>query len=220
MLSIIGAIIGLFGSIVPEWLKLQKTKEDHRHELEVLKVQVQMQHEEHQYRLEEVQAQADIAEQQAVYQNAQIKYSGVKWIDACIEFLNGIIRPWITIVFVLFYGAAKLAQYHVITTAGTTMWPTIYQLWTSEDMAVFATVISFWFGSRMMKYAMNKYGIHVPNGHGNGNGNGGTDTHSQPALVPVEPVKKEEEKPKDTDTAKPKPGEIFNTGDGKDHGGF
>lgn len=161
MLTIIGTIVGLLASLLPEALKVWKSKLEMKHELEVLKLQAEIALKEHYYRLEEIQAQADIAAEQATYKAAEIKYTGVKWIDGALALWNGLMRPWIATVMVCFYGLVKYAQYKVITAAGGGMWKTVWQLWTNEDMAVFATIISFFFGGRIIKYAMNQGGAFI-----------------------------------------------------------
>ncbi len=165
MLTLIGTIIGLLGSMLPEWLKLAKAKEDHKQELEILKVQFEMSKVEHQYKLEEINVQADVAESQALYQNAQPRITGVKWIDATLELYNGIVRPTVTFAFVFFYGLVKYAQYNLLQTSGSTIWSSIQALWSSEDFAVFSTIIAFYFGGRFLKYSLNKYGSYpIENG--------------------------------------------------------
>jgi hypothetical protein len=174
MLALIGTIIGLIGSFIPELLKWVNNKEDHKHELAVLKVQAEMAKSEHVYRLEEISSQADVASEQAVYQAAELKPTGVRWADALLGLYNGTVRPTITYVFLALFCLVKVAQYKVLTAAGTTMWNTVWQLWSADDMAVFSTILAFYFGGRFMKYALGRPG----------NGNGIKTTHSQPALKP------------------------------------
>lgn len=180
MLTLVSTLLGLLGSFFPELLKYFKAKEDHKHELEVLKVQAEIAKSEHVYKLEEINAQADISETAALYKHAEVKPSGIPWIDALINFYAGTVRPTITYVFMAAYCLVKFAQYKAAIAYGDKSWDTIVKLWNSEDMAVFATILSFWFGSRMMKYSfgrMDKVAAEPTDGKTNG--------HSQPGLVPV-----------------------------------
>lgn len=193
MLAIIGAIIGLFGSLVPEGLKIWRAKLEMQHELAILKIQAEMAIKEHQYRLEEINIQADIAAEQATYKAAEIKYTGIKWIDGTLALWNGIMRPWIATVMVGFYGLVKYAQYKVIAAGGTDTWKTVWNLWTSEDMTVYATIIAFFFGGRIIKYAMNQGGAFMPRQMNNG-----SNGPIEPTVIitPISPVSKPE-KPKE-----------------------
>lgn len=166
MLSIIGAIIGLLGSFIPKLLDYFKVKEDHKHELAVLQVQVEAARAEHLYRIEEINVQADIASEQAVYRQAEQKLTGLRWIDGLLALYSGTIRPTITYLFMGSYIFVKYAQLRVITAAGGDLWGTVWQLWNSEDMAAFMTILGFWFGGRMLKHNLEAFGI-----GGNGNGN-------------------------------------------------
>ena len=99
MWSLVGTIIGLLGSFLPKVLDYFKVKADHKHELDVLKVQADMAKSEHQYRIEEIEVQADVASEQAVYKQAEIKYTGVKFVDGILALYSGTIRPTITYLF-------------------------------------------------------------------------------------------------------------------------
>lgn len=185
MLTVISTLLGLLGSFFPELLKFFKAKEDHKHELAVLNVQAEMAKSEHAYRLEEINAQADISETAALYKSAEIKPSGVPWIDATINLYSGTVRPTITYIFMLAYCLVKFGQYKVAVGSGANAWSTVVQLWNSEDMAIFATILAFWFGSRMMKYTLGRADKYMPNSI-----NGEIKGHTQPGLVPVPAIPK------------------------------
>lgn len=191
MLSLLGTIIGLLGSFLPKILDFLKAKEDHKHELSVLKVQAEMAKSEHQYRIEEVNVQGDIASEQAVYKQAELKYTGVKWVDGILALYAGTIRPTITYLFMGSYIFVKYAQLQVLKAAGGNLWNIVWKLWTSEDMAVFCTVIGFWFGGRLLKSNMAIFG--VGNGNGNKNEFGIIPISSVPTITMEKP--KPEEKP-------------------------
>ena len=148
MLSIIGSILVFAGSFVPSLFKFWQDKRDKEHELKVMQLQIQAQSQAHTERLEEISAEADIAESKALYQSAQVTLSGVKWVDAVITFMTSSVRPVITYAFFFVYTWVKTEQYRIT--------PDIAKIWTPEDMAIFCTIISFWFGSRSMRYYLGK----------------------------------------------------------------
>lgn len=143
MLSLIGAILGFGGSIIPQIFKFLQDKRDKEHELKILQLQMQAQAQGHMQRLEEIRAMADIEESKALYQSAQVTLSGVKWVDAVITFLTSSVRPVITYSFFIVYAWVKVAMYGVEKD--------ILKVWSDEDMAIFCTIISFWFGQRAMQ---------------------------------------------------------------------
>lgn len=160
MLSIIGTLIGLIGSFIPEVLKYLKVKEDHKHELAVLQIQAEMAKAEHLYRLEEIEAKADIASEKAIYSAAELKYTGVRWVDGLLAVYSGTVRPTITYLFMGLYMFVKYSQLRTLASETTqSLIDIIWRLWNSEDMAAFMTIIGFWFGGRLLKHTMATFNV-------------------------------------------------------------
>ncbi|MEW5745279.1 MAG: hypothetical protein AB1805_07585 [Nitrospirota bacterium] len=148
MLSILGSLLGFGSSLVPQLFKFFQDKRDKEHELKVMEVQMQMQAAGHAQRLEEINVQGDIEESKALYQSAQPILSGVEWVDAVISFLTSSVRPVITYSFFALYAWVKAAQYAKAQDVAA--------IWSPEDMAIFCTIVSFWFGSRTMQKFFRK----------------------------------------------------------------
>lgn len=156
MITLLGALFGFLGSAFPELIKFFNKKEDNKHELLMTDKQIEMQKFLGTQRLEEVRIAADSAEMVALYQQA-IPVSGVKWVMA----LSDTVRPIITYCFFICYIMVKVAQYQMLTTPETLPWlnhavqldwnQALIQLWTEEDAALFAAIISFWFGQRAFR---------------------------------------------------------------------
>lgn len=165
MLTIIGTILGLLGSLMPELLKYFRLKEDHKHETEMARLQMDQLRLQGQIRLEEINAQADIEESKALYEAAEQKITGVRWIDAIVSLYSSSVRPTVTYLFIAFYGLVKYAQYHLY--AGSvdletgvigSKWEVLKVMWNSEDTAALMTILAFWFGGRFTKYALERTG--------------------------------------------------------------
>jgi hypothetical protein len=95
--------------------------------------------------LHEVQIGADAQEMKTLYSTYS---TGIPWVDA----LNGCVRPVIAFAF---FGLFFLVKIPVIIMALCNMHniADFNMLWTQEDSAIFAGIISFYYGSR----AMQKY---------------------------------------------------------------
>lgn len=145
MITLLGALLGFLGSSFPEILKLYKEKKDREHEITLLQMQMQQQAQGHTERLEEINAQADIAESAALYKTYT---TGIDWVDA----LNGTVRPVIAYAFFILYATVKFLSYAALPDAGVPFVVVYDTLWTQDDAAIFAGIISFYFGQR----AMNK----------------------------------------------------------------
>lgn len=145
MITLLGSLLGFITSTFPSLLKLWQDASDKKHELAVLQLQMQAQAQGHQERLEEINTQADIAESDALYKTYT---TGIDWVDA----LNGTVRPVIAYSFFILYAAVKLLAYAAIANSNAVPFVVIHDtLWTEDDAAIFAGIISFYFGQRAMK---------------------------------------------------------------------
>lgn len=143
MITLLGSLLGFISAMFPDLLKLFRDSQDRKHELAILEMQMEQQRQGHTNRLEEIQVNADIAESRALYQTY---HTGIRWVDA----LNGTVRPVIAYSFFALYALMKLLSYAALPEQGTSL-EVIYQtLWTADDEAIFAGIISFYFGQRAM----------------------------------------------------------------------
>lgn len=144
MITLLGSLLGLFGSVFPDILKLFRDRADRAHELAILDRQMELQKLGLSQRLEEIGIQADAAEAQALYATFR---SGVEWVDA----LGGTVRPVLAYAFFLLYAAAKFLTFaHLPAPESTPVFLLYETLWSGEDQAIFAGIISFYFGQRAM----------------------------------------------------------------------
>lgn len=143
MITLLGALLGFLGSAFPEFLKIYKDKKDREHELILLDMQMKQQREGFSQRLEEIGVQADIAESAALYKTYT---TGISWVDA----LNGTVRPVIAYAFFVLYATVKFISYAALPDVGVPFVVVYATLWTQDDAAIFAGIISFYFGQRAM----------------------------------------------------------------------
>jgi hypothetical protein len=147
MITLFSALLGLVGSAFPDLLKIFRDHQDRKHELTLLEMQLRQQAQGHSERLQEIHTNADIAESRALYKTY---HSGIDWVDA----LNGTVRPVLAYAFFLLYASAKMMQFLLID---ATIPASIHILWQAEDQAIFAGIISFYYGQR----AMSKLRAHL-----------------------------------------------------------
>ena len=118
MFSLIGTILGLVTSAFPALIKLFQARQDQKHELAVMQLQMQAQAQGHQERLEEINANADISESEALYKasaTTQIAPVGNKVADLVIGIVNALVvlynssvRPTVTYAFFACYALIKI----------------------------------------------------------------------------------------------------------------
>lgn len=134
MLTLLGSLLGFISSLIPDMLKQFQDRRDKSHEIEVMKLQMENARVGHKEKLESINISADIFESLNIYKTYNV---GIAWVDA----LNGTVRPVIAYSFFFLYALVKLMQFNIGLN---------WQLWMEEDQAIFAGVISFYFGSRAM----------------------------------------------------------------------
>jgi hypothetical protein len=72
MMTLLATLLGFISSMFPDLLKLWKDGADRKHELEILKLQLEQQKQGHVNRLEEIQIAADSFESKALYKTYSI----------------------------------------------------------------------------------------------------------------------------------------------------
>lgn len=119
--------------MTPDIFRMLQDKADRRHELIIMQLQIEQQKSGHQSKLQEINTHANISEVRALYKTYK---TDIKWVDA----LNGTVRPVIAYAFFGLYVFVKIQQ------ANHTPW----LIWGESDEAIFAGIISFYFGQRAM----------------------------------------------------------------------
>ena len=147
MLSLLGSLMGFGTSFLPKVMDFFQDKQDKKHELAVMEVQIRQQKELASQKLEAINVEADIREIESLHKSMQP--TGVKWIDG----LRGSVRPVITYAFFGLFIFVEVSAYLSLTAAGVSGLDAVIAVWDEETKALFAAVISFWFGGRAISRA-------------------------------------------------------------------
>ena len=142
MLSLLGSVLGFGTSFLPKIMDFFQDKQDKKHELAVMEVQIRQQIELATQKLEAVNVEADIREIEALQKSMQP--TGNSFIDG----YRSSVRPTITYAFFLLFIFVEISAYLSLTSMGTSGLDAVQIIWDQETKALFAAVISFWFGGR------------------------------------------------------------------------
>ena len=142
MLSLLGSLMGFGTSFLPKVMDYFQDKSDKKHELAVMDVQIRQQKELASQKLEAINVEADIREIESLHKSMQP--TGVKWVDG----LRGSVRPVITYAFFMLFCFVEISAYLALTASGVSGLDALNAVWDEETKALFAAVISFWFGGR------------------------------------------------------------------------
>jgi len=140
MITILASLVGFISSLIPEILKFFLDKNDKKHELEILDHQIKLKNTGHSTKLEEILAMNALSESQSIYKTYK---TGICWVDA----LNGTVRPVLAYSFFGIYAFIKFLQYKIIAVS-INVNDIANILWSVDDQAIFAGIISFYFGQR------------------------------------------------------------------------
>lgn len=170
MLALLGTALGFFTSVVPDIMGMWRENKDRQHELEIMDRQIDQMKLGHEQRLEEIETEADIAESKAIYSHDKALQAQGGWVTK----LSASVRPVITYWFFAIFASAKTVAiviaaveafvvYQAMRSVGADVVTSLAQvsegfyaaqkaIWDQETMALFAAVMSFWFGQRTMKH--------------------------------------------------------------------
>lgn len=147
--ALISTITGLISGTVPNLLKEWGASREHSREVEMLKIQTELQlkiaEKQGETRVAEMDREVDIAayESQAKIASASLKATGITWVDAW----NGALRPFaVTIIITLFAVMASFYTYAVLSTVAPLQ--AVDLLWGSLIGEAIQAVLGFLFGYR------------------------------------------------------------------------
>jgi len=146
MLALLSPLFGILGSLLPSIVRIFERKQEIKYEIELTKVKLDAAERQAdlQFHVEEIKADAQ-SRQSALDHDKSL--DGGKFINA----LRASIRPVITYSFFILFVAVKWAAAYTMIKQGQDIPTMLDAVWDPDTMSLFATIIAFWFGSRVME---------------------------------------------------------------------
>ena len=149
MLSILGSLLGFASSAVPAITDSFARKQDNKHELDKMKMMAELRSAGYDHDLKAYEAMgADKEHDRLIQHDIAINQS-----SGIIAGLQKSVRPVITYAFFLLFATIEIVLLMEALEKGTDFAEAIQLLWDDETKAIFAAIISFWFGSRAIDKA-------------------------------------------------------------------
>lgn len=145
-LSLFSPLIGIVGSLLPSIVRMFERKQEIKYEIELTKIKLDAAREQGQIQLSIENVKADTEEGSSL-RSHDTSLDGGKLINA----LRASIRPVITYIFFFLFVAVKIAAAYVMLTTGQSVPDMLRAIWDPETMALFSTIIAFWFGTRVLE---------------------------------------------------------------------
>ena len=167
MSAILGSLLGFASSLLPNVVDFFQKKEErkqkneehrlnleamqieHRQKIELLKLQSQVDITKSAQSIKELEAQGDLEQTKQIYAHDTIlnQKNENKFVSA----LSASVRPVVTYVFFIMFLAVKSVALYLAYKNNVSLDQLINVVWNDETNAIFAAVISFWFGQRAMQ---------------------------------------------------------------------
>lgn len=146
MLALLSPLIGIFGSLLPSIVRIFERKQELKHEIELTKIKLDASLEAAKANITLEEIKADVSEGQSLRDHDK-SIDGGKFLNA----LRASIRPVITYLFFFLFVAVKISAAYVMLANGQSVPQMLDAVWDGETMALFATIMAFWFGSRVIE---------------------------------------------------------------------
>lgn len=146
MFALLSPLIGIFGSLLPNIVRIFERKQEMAHEIELTRIKLDAAKENAKLELDAANVKADVDEGKSV-RDHDSSLDGGKFINT----LRASIRPVITYVFFLLFVAVKVAAAYVMLKNGQSVPEMLKAVWDQETMSLFSTIIAFWFGARVLE---------------------------------------------------------------------
>jgi len=148
MMTLLGSLLGFGTSFLPEILNFFKKSQENKHELQKMQMEIELMAKRSELKIQELDKQAEIKETEGLYKHDSVDAGGF------INALRGSVRPIITYAFFSLFVAIKITALLSLMGNGGMGWTmALDTIWDDQTAGLFASLMSFWFGSR----AVSKY---------------------------------------------------------------
>ena len=152
MLSLLGSLLGFASSAVPAVTDHFANKESRKHELEKMKQMAELRKQGYELDMQFYEKMGADEEHKRLIQHDTAIMNSTGWTSA----LQKSVRPVITYAFFGLFATIEITLLLNAIEMGTPFNEAINLLWDEETKAIFAAIISFWFGSRAVEKARRK----------------------------------------------------------------
>lgn len=149
MITLLGSLLGFGTSFLPQILEFFKAKQAHKDKMEEMKLQGELAAAGVHLQMQVLDKQAEIEETKAIYNYANPSSGFAAGLAASV-------RPIITYLFFALFMATKVVIMLKVIEDGGEWMVGVDLMFDEETKALFAAIISFWFGNRSVSKFMGK----------------------------------------------------------------
>lgn len=147
--TLLGGVFGGVLRLAPELFKLFDKNNERAHELRMLGAEMEFAKIKGEIAMRQADMQLQTAELDAMVAAIQEQSSTAKAAGSVVAAISALVRPTVTYMFLGLYAAVKVAAYLIAIEQGGNWKEVLTTMWSSDDLAVFNMIISFWFVGRV-----------------------------------------------------------------------
>jgi len=148
MITLLGSLLGFGTSFLPEVLNYFKRGQEQKHELQRMKMEIELMAKRSEFKIQELDKEAEIKEAEGLYKHDSVDAGGF------INALRGSVRPVITYAFFGLFVAIKVtALISLMSLPEMQLNMALSMIWDDQTAGLFSAIMAFWFGNR----AVSKY---------------------------------------------------------------
>lgn len=151
MIGIVSAVVGLLTSAIPSLVKILEKRQESSHEIKLMEMRIEAASKGIDLQRYIEDSKADIEEGKSVRQHDAL-VTGDGWIFT----LRTAVRPVLTFLFFFLFLIIKLVAVFAMLQQGAPVVEILNAVWDEYTVAIFGSIIGFWFGHRAFLHILGK----------------------------------------------------------------
>ena len=149
--GLLGSIFGGIFRLIPEVLKLLDKANERKHELNMFRLQTDLEKLRGEFRMEEKYVDYSIQQLDTIKEAFREQSETAKNAGQFVSAISALVRPGITWCFFFMYAAVKIAALVIAFQTNAPWYEVLSKSWDSNDFGVFTMCLTFWFVGRSIE---------------------------------------------------------------------
>ena len=149
--GLLGSIFGGLFRLAPEILKLLDKANERKHELNMFRLQTDLEKLRGEFRIEERYVDYSIQQLDTIKAAFKEQQETAKQAGWFVSAISALVRPGITWCFFFMYAAVKAAGLVIAFQTNAPWYEVVSQVWDADDFGVFTMCLTFWFVGRSIE---------------------------------------------------------------------
>ena len=149
--GLLGSIFGGIFRLIPEVLKLLDKANERKHELNMFRLQTDLEKLRGEFKMEEKYVDYSIQQLDTIKAAFKEQQETAKQAGWFVSAISALVRPGITWCFFFMYAAVKAAGLVIAFQTNAPWYEVVSQVWDADDFGVFTMCLTFYFVSRPLE---------------------------------------------------------------------